>query len=139
MLGLGFQIAIIFVLMLANGFFAGSEIAIVSARRSRLQQEADNGSKAARQALDLAERPDRFLATVQVGITLIATLTSAFGEASLSEPLAGWLQSVSWLSWMTPYVHSVAFGIVVVLITYFSLILGELVPKRLALQSAERL
>src|SRR5204863_8829179 len=136
---LGLQIALIFILMIANGFFAASEIAIVSARRSRLQQEADAGKKAARQALDLAERPDRFLATVQVGMTLVATITAAFGEASLSKPLADWLETVSWLQWMTPYAESVAFVIVVVLITYFTLILGELVPKRFALQSAERL
>ena len=83
-MSLGIEIIIIFILILANSFFAASEIAIVSARRSRLQQQADEGKKSAQQALDLAEHPDRFLATVQVGMSLINTLAAAFGGASLS-------------------------------------------------------
>ncbi|MBV9228050.1 MAG: HlyC/CorC family transporter [Chloroflexi bacterium] len=128
------EIVVVFMLMLANGFFSGSEIAIVSARHSRLQQEVDEGKKSAQQALDLARNPDRFLATVQVGITLINTLAAAFGEASLSAPLAAWFKTIPFLA---SYANTLALGSVVVLITYFTLILGELVPKRLALQSAE--
>jgi len=131
----GIEIVVIFLLILANGFFAGSEIAIVSARRGRLQQQADAGKMGARQALDLADHPDRFLATVQIGITFIATFTAAFGGASISDSLAQWLSGFPALE---PYAEVLALGSVVLLITYFSLILGELVPKRLALQSAEQ-
>ncbi len=132
---IGFSITIIFLLMLANGFFAAAEIAIVSARHSRLQHEIDEGRKEARQALDLASHPDRFLATVQVGITLISTLDAAFGGASLSEPVGTLLKTIPLLA---PYANTLAFVLVVVLLTYFSLIIGELVPKRLALQAAEK-
>jgi putative hemolysin len=132
---IGIEIVVLLILILANGFFAASEIAVVSARHARLQQQIDAGSKSAQQALDLAENPDRFLSTVQVGITLISTLTAALGGASMSAPLARWLASFPVLA---PYANTLALAIVVVLITYFSLLLGELVPKRLALQSAER-
>jgi putative hemolysin len=131
----GFEIITIFILILANGFFAASEIAIVSARHSRLQQQADAGSKSAQQALDLARNSDSFLAAVQVGITLVSTLAAAFGGASISKPLGAWLHTFPFLA---PYAETLALGIVVILITYFSLVLGELVPKRLALQAAER-
>jgi putative hemolysin len=128
------EVIIIFVLILANGFFAASEIAIVSVRRGRLQQKVDTGRRAARQALDLAERPERFLATVQIGITLIGTFAAAFGGARISYTLASWLASFPPLA---PYAQNIALGVVVVLITYFSLVIGELAPKRLALQHAE--
>jgi len=128
------EIAIILLLIVANGFFAASEIAIVSSRRGRLEREAAAGNRGAKQALELAESPDRFLATVQVGITLISTLAAAFGGARLAEPLAGWLASIPALR---AYAEPLALGVVVALITYFSLVLGELVPKRLALQHAE--
>jgi putative hemolysin len=128
MFGTGFEIIIIFVLFLANGFFAASEIAIVSARRSRLQQQADAGKKSAQQALDLAANPNRFLATVQVGMTLINTLAAAFGGASLNAPIASLIRHIPLLA---PYADSLSLSIVVILITYFSLIIGELVPKRL--------
>jgi putative hemolysin len=130
------QVIIIFVLILANSFFAASEIAIVSSRRSRLQQQADAGKKSARQALNLAENPDRFLATVQVGITLISTLASVFGGASISGVLADWLRTFPFLK---PYADSIALAAVVILITYFSLVIGELAPKRLGLQASERI
>ncbi len=133
---LGIEIIIIFVLILANGFFAASEIAIVSARRGRLQQQADAGKKGAKQALYLTENPDRFLATVQVGITLISTLAAAFGGASMSAPLAQWIRTFPLL---TPYAETIALGSVVILITYFSLVLGELAPKRLALRASEKI
>ena len=127
------QFTIIVLLTLANGFFAASEIAVVSARRGRLQQRAEAGSAGARVALELADDPNRFLATVQVGITVISTFAAAFGGDALAEPLARLI---------APYIgagvaDAVALGLVVVLISYLSLILGELVPKRLALQHAE--
>lgn len=129
------EMVIILLLILANGFFAASEIAIISARRGRLQQRADAGNTGARKALELTAHPDRFLATVQIGITLIATFTAAFGGASISASLADWFMGFPMLS---PYAEVLALGIVVLVITYLSLILGELTPKRLALQSAER-
>lgn len=133
---LGIEIIVIFILILANGFFAASEIAIVSARRSRLQQEADAGKQGAKQALYLTEHTDQFLATVQVGITLISTLAAAFGGASLSAPLAQWIRTFPLLR---PYAETIALGIVVILITYFSLVLGELAPKRLGLRASEKI
>jgi putative hemolysin len=127
------QLLIIVILTLANGFFSSSEIAVVSSRRGRLQNRAEAGSRGARIALQLAEEPNRFLATVQVGISLIGTFAAAFGGDALSEPLAATI---------APYVgegyaNGIALGLVVLFITYLSLILGELVPKRLALQNAE--
>jgi putative hemolysin len=127
------QLAIIVLLTIGNGFFAASEIAIVSARRGRLQQRAEAGSTGAREALMLADDPNRFLATVQVGITVIGTFAAAFGGDALSEPLAELLAPLVGQT----AAPSVALGLVVVLISYLSLILGELVPKRLALQHAE--
>lgn len=132
----GVEVLIIFVLILANGFFAASEIAVVSARRSRLQQQANAGKKSARQALELSEDPERFLATVQIGITLISTLSAAYGGASISAILSQWLRGVPYIG---PYADTVSLVLVVILITYFSLLIGELVPKRIALQSAERI
>lgn len=127
------ELGIILVLTLLNGFFAASEIAIVSARRGRLQQRAEGGNRGARTALELAEEPNRFLATVQVGITLISVFASAFGGNVLSEPLARALSPYAGPQSAT----AIAFVLVVLLLTYISLILGELVPKRLALQNAE--
>jgi magnesium and cobalt exporter, CNNM family len=128
------QIAVIVLLILLNGFFAMSETALVSSRKARLRQHAEEGERGARAALELADSPNRFLSTVQIGISLIGVLAGAFGGATLAEPLAGALRSVPALA---PYAGPIAFGAVVVAITYFSLILGELVPKRLALNGAE--
>jgi putative hemolysin len=133
---LGVELAIIIALTLANGFFSGSEIAIVSSRRSRLEALANTGKRSAQQAIQLADNPDRFLATVQVGITLIGTFSAAFGGARIGDLLTIWLRSVPAIA---PYAETLSLLIVVVLITYLSLILGELVPKRLALRNAEQL
>jgi putative hemolysin len=128
------EIALILILILANGFFAASEIAIVSARKGRLEQHIQAGRRGAEIALALAQRPNRFLATVQVGITLISTFAAAFGGASIAGILETLLLEYPAVA---PYASSIALGIVVVGISYISLILGELVPKRLALQNAE--
>lgn len=133
---LGVELLIILILILANGFFSGSEIAIVSARNSRLEALAQDGKKGARRALRLAQNPDRFLATVQVGITLIATFSAAFGGARVGDILADWLRDIPVLA---PAADNLALAIVVLVITYLSLVLGELVPKRLALANPERL
>jgi putative hemolysin len=134
MSGVALQVAIIILLILLNGFFAMSETALVSSRKARLRQRAEEGKKGARAALELAASPNRFLSTVQIGISLIGVLAGAFGGATLAGPLADALRAVPALA---PYAGPVAFGTVVVAITYLSLILGELVPKRLALNGAE--
>lgn len=128
------ELVIIFALLLANGLFAMTEIAVVSARKVRLRHLADHGDVRARRALELAEAPNRFLSTVQVGITLVGVLAAAFSGANLASKLAAPLQQVGWLA---PYADEVAFGVVVVLLTYFTLVIGELVPKRLGLGNPE--
>ncbi len=128
------ELGIVLVLLVANGLFAASELAMVSARRSRLEQQAADGDLRAKKALQLADQPDRLLATVQVGITLISTFAAAFGGANISEPFAKYLKTIPALE---SYADSIAFTVVVLLITYLSLIIGELVPKRLALLHAD--
>lgn len=130
------EILIILVLVLVNGLFAMSELAIVSARRSRLQAEQRRGSDGAAAALALADDPQRFLPTVQVGITMVGVLAGAFGGARLGAKLGEVLATIPG---MAPYADELAFALVVLLITYLSLILGELVPKQLALRNPERI
>jgi putative hemolysin len=129
-----FEIAIIFLLLVANGLFAMAEIAVVSAKKARLRRLAEQGNIRARTALELAESPNRFLSTVQVGITLVGTFAGAFGGATLAAKLAGPLAAVPVLA---PHADKLALGLVVVIITYFSLVMGELVPKRFALSNPE--
>ncbi|MHC5937514.1 hemolysin family protein [Nostoc sp.] len=131
-----FEILIILVLIIANGVFSMSEMAIVSARKVRLQQLANQGDAKAKAALKLAESPNHFLSTVQVGISLIGILTGAFGGATIANRLAIYLKFVPLLA---PYSEPISFGIAVLLITYLSLIVGELVPKRLALNNPEKI
>lgn len=136
MSGLGLEVALIVVLIVLNGVFAMSEIAVVSSRRTRLQERADAGDAGARRALALSDEPTRFLSTVQIGITLIGTLAGAFGGATLAEELAPWIARAPALR---PYASSLALGMVVLLITYLSLVIGELVPKRIGLNAPERI
>jgi putative hemolysin len=131
-----FEILIILVLIIANGVFSMSEMAIVSARKVRLQQLANQGDAKAKVALKLAESPNHFLSTVQVGISLIGILTGAFGGATIANRVAIYVKLVPLLA---PYSEPISFGIVVLIITYLSLIVGELVPKRLALNNPERI
>lgn len=132
------DVLIILALVAVNGVFAMSEIAVVSARRARLQQMIKNGhgGKGAAMALALAENPSRFLSTVQIGITLVGIVAGAYGGASLAEPLGRWLDETVG---MAPYGYEAAFTLVVFMIGVLSLIFGELVPKRLALLRAENL
>lgn len=136
MAGIGIEILVILLLILLAGFFVMSETAVITSRKARLQNRANEGDKKATAALKLAENMNRFLPTVQIGITLIGILTGALGGAALADPLAGQLQKIPALM---PYSRSIALVVVVVLITYFTILLGELVPKRLALQSPERI
>lgn len=128
------EILLILLLLLANGVFAMSEIAVVTARQARLEKLAGEGSRRARRALDLAREPTQFLATVQVGITLVGILAGAFGGAGLAERLDDRLEQIEWLA---PFSEAIAFTVVVGTITYLSVILGELVPKRIALTNPE--
>ena len=130
------EIILIFILLLANGIFAMSELALLSSRKVRLQQMAKDGNKSAQASLDISETPNRFLSTTQIGITLIGILAGAVGGATLAERLAVPLSKISWLQ---PYANGAAFTIVVLLTTYFSLVVGELIPKRLALNSPEKI
>jgi putative hemolysin len=131
------ELFIVVALILANGFFSGAEMAIVASRRGRLRQLADEGDTAARTALELASSPDRFLPTVQVGITLVGTLAAAYGGDQLVEPLAAWLAANA----PAPIANAatpIALTAFVALLSFFTLLFGELVPKRLALRNAER-
>ena len=130
------EILILTGLFILNGLFAMSEIAILSARKIRLQQALDEGVAGAKAAFELANEPSRLLSTIQVGITLIGIMSGALGEAALTGRLEGYLQRFPELA---PYREGLALALVVIGITYFSLIIGELVPKRLALLKPERI
>lgn len=112
-----------------------AEIAIVSSRKAKLRQLAADGDARARLALELAESPNTFLATVQIGITLVGVLAAALSGASISAKLTLYLQAIPWLA---PQADKVAFGLVVLVLTYFSLVIGELLPKRIGLGNPER-
>ena len=129
------EIFIIVGLILLNGLLSMSEMALVSARKSRLETEAKKGNKSAKTALSLAEEPDQFLSTVQIGITLIGILTGLYSGESLSHHLAVLMDGIPELQ---PYSKTIAQAIIVILVTYFTLIFGELVPKRIGLGRAER-
>jgi CBS domain containing-hemolysin-like protein len=130
------EYSILLILILLNGLFAMSEMAVVSSRKVRLQQWADDGRPGARAALALANNPSHFLSTIQVGITVIGVTSGAFGEATFAEDLSDWLSRWPLLD---RYSEPLALAVVVTGITVASLIAGELVPKRLALLSAERI
>jgi putative hemolysin len=132
------EILLILVLILANGLFAGAEIAIIAARRGRLEQRAAEGSRGAQWALDLSRNPDIFLPTVQVGITLVGAFAAAYGGQQLVDDLSSLVARLPW-AWMRRHADAVALAIFVVCYTYASLILGELVPKRISLNRAEGL
>jgi putative hemolysin len=128
------ELLIIFLLILLNGVFAMSEIAMVSLRRSKLEAAAKKGDNRAQTALDMHNEPTRFLSTVQIGITLISILIGIFSGDTLKEPLVGWISKIGFLE---QYADSVALSVVVILITGLSLLMGELVPKRIGLAYAE--
>ena len=130
-----FEILILLLLILINGLFSMSEIALISAKKNRLQQKAKKGSKPALAALELSEHPNRFLPTIQIGITLIGTLSGAFGGATIALHLS---ELFSRIPWLVTYSDALGVGVVVLIITYLSLVIGELVPKRIALNNAEK-
>lgn len=128
------EVVLIAVLIVINGLFSMTEIAVVSARRVRLLREAEEGSAGAATAVELQEKPDRFLSTVQIGITLVGILAGAFGGATVAQSLGDFLATFPVIA---PYAPTIAFGIVILIITYFSLVIGELVPKNIALNRPE--
>jgi len=130
------EIGVIFLLILLNGFFAMSEIALVSARKVRLEQRAAEGDKGAQNALELTKSTNKFLSAVQVGITLIGVLTGALGGATLAARISVGLAHFPWLA---PYAYGISLGLVVLLTTYFSLVIGELIPKRLGMNNPEKI
>jgi putative hemolysin len=132
---LALELGVVACLIVLNGFFAMAELALVSSRRPRLAAMAEKGSAGAGAALRLLDNQARFLSSVQIGITLIGVLAGAFGGATLAEDLAGWLQT---LGVRPGTAETVAVAVVVAVITYFSLIVGELVPKQVALADPER-
>jgi putative hemolysin len=129
------ELAIILALVAANGVFAGAEIAILSVRRTRLAQLVEEGRSSARAVRQLRDQPERFLATVQVGITIVGSTAAAFGGAALAGRLAPYVARVPILA---TYAEPTALALVVALVSYLSLVLGELVPKSLALRASER-
>ena len=129
------EIIIIIGLILLNGIFAMSEVALISARKSRLSTDAKQGSKAARMALKLANEPDRFLSTVQIGITLIGILTGIYSGNKIAVSLTDLMHSWGMSS---AYAPAAAQGVIVVIVTYLTIIFGELVPKRIGMSMAEK-
>ncbi|MEW5789698.1 MAG: hemolysin family protein [Pseudomonadota bacterium] len=128
------DIALLLLLIFLNGVFAMSEIAVVSSRKARLQRLAEDGSPGAHSALALHNEPSIFLSTIQVGITSVGILSGAIGETALADPLAAWLGGAPLLA---PYARTIALIVVVVALTYVSVVVGELVPKRLGLLAPE--
>jgi putative hemolysin len=130
------EIALIVFLIFLNGFFAMAEIAILYSKKSRLQKLANDENKNAKTALELAQYPTKLLSTVQIGITLIGILAGAYGGSTVAKALGKYLATIPVLA---PYSEPLAFGLVVGVITFFSLIIGEIVPKRLALSNPEKI
>jgi len=132
---LALEFIVILILLLCNGLLACAEIAVVASRKAKLQQMKDEGHAGAARALELAGQPGRFLSAIQLGITLVGVLAAAFGGATVAEVLEEHLKSWPWIG---PHAAPVAFIVVVSVLTYFSVVLGELVPKQIALAAPER-
>ena len=130
------EILIILFLILLNGVFSMSEIALISSRKNRLETAAKKGNKGAKTALDLLNAPNKLLSTVQIGITLISILTGIYSGDKITENTQAYIEGFSTLK---PYGHSIAVGIVVIILTFFSLVLGELLPKRIGLNHPENI
>ncbi len=128
------ELLVILGLILLNGVFAMAEISLVSSRKARLEAQANKGDKKAKRALELANHPDKFIATVQIGITLISILLGIYAEESIKQHIADWLQQFAVLK---PHINSISKVLMLLVITYTSLVLGELVPKRIGLSNPE--
>ena len=131
-----FEIVIILILLSLNGILAMSEIAFVSAKRFKLAEKANKGNSAAKKALRLLEEPEKFLSAIQIGITFIGIIAGAYGGYAMAEDLTPYLQKFEFLK---TYAEEISFAFIVVLITYLSLVIGELVPKSIALNNPEKI
>ncbi len=137
---IGFQILLLFILILLNAFFAASEIALISLNDNKLKKMADEGNKKAKRIVKLVSDSSNFLATIQIGVTLAGFFTAGSAASNLSEPFANWLVKVlPFLSENTSSIQSASFILVTLITSYFTLVLGELVPKRIAMQKSEQL
>ncbi|NDA62780.1 MAG: HlyC/CorC family transporter [Chitinophagia bacterium] len=130
------EIIIILILIIINGLFSMAEIALISSRKARLESQAAKGDSDAARALQLAHHPDGFLSTVQIGITLIGVLTGIYSGDNFKAPLQEWLSHITFLK---PYSAVVSTTLIVVILTYLSMVLGELVPKRIGLSNPEKI
>ena len=130
------DIVLLVFLVLLNGLFAMSEIAVISSRNARLQKLANDDNHGARAALKLKNEPSSFLSTVQVGITTVGILSGAVGETALADPLTAWFMEFPVIE---PYARGMAITAVVIGLTYFSVVVGELVPKRMGLLAPEKI
>lgn len=128
------DVLIIILLLVLNGLFAMCEIALVSSRKSKLEQAARKGSRGATIALDLLKEPEKFLSTIQIGITLVGIIAGAYGGEAFTKDLMPYLEKISWLK---EYAEEISFALIIITITYFSLVIGELVPKSIALNNPE--
>ncbi|MEG0376358.1 MAG: hemolysin family protein, partial [Raoultibacter sp.] len=135
---IGISIAVTFLLVLVNGFFSMSEMALVNAKRVLLEKDAEEGDKRAEMAVGLACDSNQFLATIQVAITLVGFFASAAAATNLSDPLSQWISGfgIGWLSFIAPALSPF---VITLLVSYLSIVVGELVPKRMALADAERI
>ncbi len=130
------SLIVIFLLILLNGFFSMSEMAIVSSRKGKLRAKVDEGKKSYKKALHASENPSRYLSTVQIGITLIGILSGAFGSSTFAVPIA---HSLMVFPFLAPYATALAVGLVVIVLTFLSIVLGELTPKQFALSKPEKI
>ena len=134
------KLVLLFVLILVNAFFAMSEIAIITLNDNKIKAMAEDGHKGAKRVLSLTKNPSGFLSSIQIGITLAGFLTSASAADSFSGPLANWIYSFSWAKfWNVSVWQGISLVLVTIIISYFSLVLGELVPKRIGMQAAEKI
>jgi|SRR5690606_6182919 len=131
------ELLILVLLILLNGVFALSEMAIVSSRKPRLKAMADRGNRGAKTALRLLEDPSKMLSTVQIGITGIGVIAGAYGATSLADDLTPWVASLH--PALVAQASAIAFGLVIAFTTFLSLVMGELIPKRIALSAPESL
>ena len=136
---LGLKLLLVFILIMINAFFAASEIAVISLNDNKIKKEAEDGNKTAQKLLKLVENPGEFLSTIQIAITLAGFLASAFAADSFAGPLVSWLSGTSaFASVSISTLNSVCVIIITFILSYFSLVLGELVPKRVAMNNPEK-
>ena len=128
------ELVIIIILILINGIFSLAEMSLVSSRRFKLETASKKGMSGAKTAIELSENPTKFLSTVQIGITLIGILLGVFSGENLTHTVAEFLGQFSLLN---PYAHQIAVGIIVILVTYLSIVFGELLPKRIGMTFPE--